>query len=69
MDIVKQIIDQRMNKILLDNPELFADKDEERKRSLTFLLLGVASYLDVDIAEATQYITDGEVMEALMLPI
>lgn len=59
MDIVKQIIDQRMNKILLDNPELFADKDEERKRSLTFLLLGVASYLDVDIAEATQYITDG----------
>ncbi len=26
MDIVKQIIDQRITKILQDNPELFSDK-------------------------------------------
>lgn len=60
MDIVKQIIDQRITKILQDNPELFSDKkDEERKRSQAFLLLGVAAYLDIDIAEAIQYTTDG----------
>lgn len=60
MDIVKQIIDQRITKILKDNPELFSDKkDEERKRSQAFLLLGVAAYLDIDIAEAIQYTTDG----------
>lgn len=60
MDIVKQIIDQRITKILQDNSELFSDKkDEERKRSQAFLLLGVAAYLDIDIAEAIQYTTDG----------
>ena len=59
MDIAKQIIDQRVNKILEENQELFPDTDGERKKSKAFLLLGVAAYLDVDIAEATQYITDG----------
>lgn len=59
MDIAKQIIDQRVNKILEENPDLFQDGDIERKRSKAFLLLGVAAYLDVDIAEAVQFITDG----------
>lgn len=59
MDIIKQIIDQRVNKILEENTDLFSDADLERKRSKAFLLLGVAAYLDVDIAEAAQYITDG----------
>ena len=59
MDIAKQIIDQRVYKILADNPDLFSADDAERKRSKAFLLLGVASYLDIDIAEAMQYITDG----------
>ena len=59
MDIAKQIIDQRVNKILEDNPEIFQNTDEERRRSKAFLLLGVAAYLDIDIAEAAQYITDG----------
>ena len=59
MDIAKQIIDQRVNKLLEDNPEIFQNTDEERRRSKAFLLLGVAAYLDIDIAEAAQYITDG----------
>lgn len=59
MDIAKQIIDQRVNQIIENNPELFADVDSERRRSKAFLLLGVAAYLDVDLAEATQFITDG----------
>ena len=59
MDIAKQIIDQRVNKILEENLDLFQDGDIERRRSKAFLLLGVAAYLDVDIAEAVQFITDG----------
>ena len=59
MDIAKQIIDQRVNKILEENPELFLNSDAERKKSKAFLMLGVAAYLDIDIAEAVQYITDG----------
>lgn len=59
MDIAKQLIDQRINKILEDNPELFMNEEQEKRRSKTFLLLGVAAYLDIDIAEAAQFITDG----------
>jgi hypothetical protein len=33
--------------------------DAEKQKSFAFLLLGVAAYLDIDIAEAAQYLTDG----------
>jgi hypothetical protein len=61
MDIGKQIIDQRITKILEDNTPLFESytDDKEKQRSLAFLLLGVSAYLDIDIAEACQYITEG----------
>ena len=59
MDIAKQIIDQRINKILEDNQEIFTDNDNERNRSKAFLLLGVAAYLDIDLMEAVQFLTDG----------
>lgn len=59
MDIAKQIIDQRVGKILEDNKDIFANDDAERRRSKAFLLLGVAAYLDIDVAEAAQFITDG----------
>jgi hypothetical protein len=61
MDIVKQIIDQRVNKVIEENPTFFSDfvNDTERQKSFAFLLLGVAAYLDIDIAEAAQYLTDG----------
>lgn len=58
MDIVKQIVDQRIIGVIKDNPDLFTDT-EEKNISKAFLLLGVASYLDIDISEAEQYITDG----------
>lgn len=48
-------IDQRVYKILADNPDLFSADDAEHKRSKAFLLLGVASYLDIDIAEAIRH--------------
>ncbi|MDR2869702.1 MAG: hypothetical protein LBV04_04555, partial [Deferribacteraceae bacterium] len=60
MNIAKQIIDQRITGIVADNPFVFDDlADLERKRSRAFLLLGVAAYLGIDMAEAVQYITDG----------
>ena len=58
MNISKQLIDQKMRTLLKNNPEFFK-KDEERNLSKAFLLLGVAAYLDIDIVEADQYITDG----------
>lgn len=59
MDIAKQIIDQRVNKIVEDNSDILTGEDQEKKRSKAFLLLGVAAYLDIEIAEAAQFITDG----------
>ena len=59
MDIFKQIIDQRISKIMTDNPDFYKEDDDNRRKSKAFLLLGVASFLDIDIAEAIQYITDG----------
>ncbi|MCL2067066.1 MAG: AIPR family protein [Treponema sp.] len=61
MDIVKQIIDQRVNKVIEENPSFFEEfvNDNEKQISLAFLLLGVSAYLDIDMAEVVQYITDG----------
>lgn len=61
MDLVKQVVDQRINKILAENEGLFKSftEDREKQRSLVFLLLGVAAYLDIDIAEAAHYLTEG----------
>lgn len=59
MDIAKQIVDQRVNKIIEENTHFFEETDQEKKRSKAFLLLGVSAYLDIDIEEAEQYITDG----------
>jgi hypothetical protein len=61
MDLEKQMLDQRVNKILADNPDIFSNysQDAEKQKSYAFLLLGVAAFLDIDIAEALQYLTEG----------
>ena len=58
MDIAKQIIDQRIQKLIGENPSLFTES-KEKNISKAFLLLGVSAYLDMDYSEASQYITDG----------
>ena len=58
MDIAKQIVDQRIMGIIKENPCLFTDTDE-KNISKAFLLLGVSAYLDLEIDEVDQYITDG----------
>ena len=65
MDIAKQIIDQRITGIVekySQSPEyaqVFEKNEEEKNRSKAFLLLGVAVYLDIDLSEAIQYMTEG----------
>jgi hypothetical protein len=60
MDINKHIIDQRIRKIAKDNPDKFASAGDERKKlSKAFVCLSVASYLDIELEEAFDLITEG----------
>lgn len=61
MDIIKQIIDQRLTGIIQDNPDWFStNEDQPKKKSKAFTCLGVAAYLDVDLSEAeSEYYVDG----------
>jgi hypothetical protein len=62
MTFSKSIIDQRITKIIEDYPDFFNDertiRDSGRKTSRAFLMLGMASYLDIDLNEAFNCVTD-----------
>ena len=59
VNISKQIIDQKIGRIMNDNPDYFSNDDEGRRKSKCFLLLGVSAYLDRDLTESMSFITDG----------
>lgn len=60
MDINKHIVDQRIRKIANDNSEKFASiGDERQKLSKAFVCLSVASYLNIELEEAFDLITEG----------
>ncbi|GHT29212.1 hypothetical protein AGMMS49574_05290 [Bacteroidia bacterium] len=60
MDINKHIIDQRIRKIVSDNPDKFqGENDDKKKLSKAFVCLSVASYLDIELEEAFGLITEG----------
>ena len=60
MDINKHIVDQRIRKIVSDNPEKFASEGNERQKlSKAFVCLSVASYLNIELEEAFDLITEG----------
>jgi len=60
MDINKHIIDQRIRKIVEDKPEWFEGIGDERQRvSKSFLILSIASALEMDISEAFSCVTEG----------
>jgi hypothetical protein len=62
MNINKSIIDQRITKIIAENPQWFSDhrvvNDAGKKISRAFLMLGVASYLDIALDAAYACLTD-----------
>jgi len=59
MDINKHIIDQRIRKIVNDNPDKFLVGNDNQKLSKAFVCLSVASYLDIELEEAFDLITEG----------
>jgi hypothetical protein len=60
MDINKHIVDQRIRKIISDNPDrLLGENDDKKKLSKTFVCLSVAAYLDIELEEAFDLITEG----------
>lgn len=60
MEINKQIIDQRVRRIVADHPDWFLEeRDEIRKLSKSFVLLSVSSYLGIELSEALSLITEG----------
>ena len=59
VNISKKIIDQKIGRIMNDNPDYFSNDDEGRRKSKCFLLLGVSAYLDRDLTESMSFITDG----------
>ena len=60
MDINKHIIDQRIRKIIRDKPEWFEGINAEQQQiSKAFLILGIASSLEMDLSEAYSNVTEG----------
>lgn len=60
MEINKHIIDQRVTKIVTDHPEWFGRiGDERQKKSKAFVILGVSSYLGIELEEAKNLVTEG----------
>jgi len=60
MDINKHIIDQRIQKIVADNPTWFENiNDERQKLSKAFVCLVVSTYLEMELIEAQSLLTEG----------
>ncbi|WP_027001947.1 AIPR family protein [Hugenholtzia roseola] len=60
MSINKHIIDQRITKLVEENPTWFGEtSDRNKKLSKAFVLLSVASYLDIELSEAIGVLTEG----------
>ena len=60
MDIDKQIVDQRIRKIVSEHSDWFPNTNNETQRlSKAFVLLGVSAYLKIKLDEALMLITDG----------
>lgn len=60
MNIARQVIDNQARNLVADMPEWFLDyKDDNHKVTSAFIVLGVSSYLGIDIESAYNYLTDG----------
>lgn len=60
MDINKQIIDQRIRKIVEDYPEWFQEiGDEIKKIAKSFVIFSVSNYLGIDLDGSYELVTEG----------
>lgn len=58
-DMNAALIDQQVLGIIEKNPEWFKSGDEDKKKSLAFLVLCMSTYLDISKEEAVELLTDG----------
>ena len=60
MNINASIVDQRLTGIMADHANLLPPKlDDTRQRSLSFVLLSIATMLDIPLEEAAELLTEG----------
>lgn len=60
MDINRHIVDQRIRKIVLDNPDWFiAEGDDNKKITKAFVILSVSAYMGIELSEAYSLLTEG----------
>lgn len=59
MDINASIVDQRINGIIEDKPELIPAGDENKKKSSAFVLLCMSTALELNLEEAVELLTEG----------
>ncbi|WP_145148513.1 AIPR family protein [Paenibacillus xylanexedens] len=59
MDFARQIVDQWVRKMVIDQPNWFEGNDENKNISRAFIILGVSSYLGIEPVEAYALLTDG----------
>lgn len=60
MNINASIVDQRLTGILSDHPDLLPEGlDETKQRSMVFVLLSMATMLDMPLQDAAELITEG----------
>lgn len=60
MNINASIVDQRLNGILADHANLLpAGLNEEKQRSVAFVLLSIATMLDFSLKDASELLTEG----------
>lgn len=59
MNFTASIIDQRITGILERHPEWFPGNDLNQKKSAAFVVLCMATTLDIEISEAVEFLTDG----------
>lgn len=59
MNIAKQLIDNQVRNLVRDMPDFFAGMEPSHQLATAFTLIGVATYLNIDIESACRYLTDG----------
>ena len=59
MDINASIVDQRIEGIIEDHPEMLPDGDKDKKKSSSFVLLCISTTLELTLEESAELLTDG----------
>jgi len=59
LDINASIVDQRLSGIVEKHSKLLPDGDENKKKSAAFVLLCISTFMELELEEAAELLTDG----------